>query len=569
MTTTDPSTAPETMTSARLALARAATYIPGLDEILEGGLPRGRTTVVSGGPGAGKTLLGLEFLYRGALAGESGIFVGFEETLAQLRQNAATLGWDLAALEQQKRLALVEGRIGPEVVISGDFSLKGLLAGISGLSRELGAQRIVFDALDVVLRLHDDPRRARSELHLLNDWLISSGLTTLMTVRPATGAGVSTFEEFFDSMADCIIHLDAGVENQLSKRRLRVVKYRGSGFGSNEYPYAITGAGLHLAPISTVGLRHQAPGEKISTGVPRLDAILDGGYRRAACILIAGLPGTGKTTFAAAFAEAACRRGEKVLYICYEESEAAIIGNLRSAGLFLQPQVDAGRLAFLATMPEAMGAEEHLIRALTRIDAFAPQHVVVDAISACGRMGGRQAAFDFLVRLINACKERGITSLLVNQLTGATDYMEISGSDISSIIDTVLFLYYVEGAGEINRVIQVLKARGSAHSNQKHEFLIRGDGIQILEPYIGEGDVLTGAARRLQEAKDAAEFERLAVEVRAQETALERLRLLQRQMVERRRMQAEARRADLGASSMPTSPAESGRLPDEEKEKRL
>lgn len=569
MTTTDPAIVPETVTSPRLALAKAATHIPGLDEILEGGLPRGRTTVVSGGPGAGKTLLGLQFLYRGALAGEPGIFVGFEETLAQLRQNAATLGWDLAALEQQRRLALVEGRIGPEVVISGDFSLKGLLAGVSGLSRELGAQRIVFDALDVVLRLHDDPRRARSELHLLNDWLISSGLTTLMTVRPATGAGVSTFEEFFDSMADCIIHLDARVENQLSKRRLRVVKYRGSGFGSNEYPYAITEAGFHLAPISTIGLRHQALGERISTGMPRLDAILDGGYRRAACILIAGLPGTGKTTFAAAFAEAACRRGEKVLYICYEESEAAIIGNLRSTGLFLQPQVDAGRLAFLATMPEAMGAEEHLIRALTRIDAFAPQHVVVDAISACGRMGGRQVAFDFLVRLINACKERGITSLLVNQLTGATNYMEISGSDISSIIDTVLFLYYVEGAGEINRVIQVLKARGSAHSNQKHEFVIGADGIQILEPYIGEGDVLTGAARRLQEAKDAAEFERLAVEVQAQEAALERLRLLQRQMAERRRMQAEARRADLGASFMPTSPAESGRLPDEEKEKRL
>ncbi len=534
------------------SLEKASTHIEGLDEILGGGLPRGRTTVVGGSPGSGKTLLGLEFLYRGALAGEPGIFVGFEEPLDHLRQNAATLGWDLAALEQDRRIGLVDGRIRPDTLISGDFSLKGLLAGVSGMSREMGAKRVVIDALEVVLRLYETPRQVRNELHLLNDWLLSEGLTAIMTIRPPVSGSVPSFEDFFDSMGDCVLRLDARVENQLSKRRLRVVKYRGSGFGSNEYPYVITGGGLHIAPISTVGLRHKALGEKMPTGLDRLDDILDGGCRRASCNLFAGLPGTGKTMLASTLTNSACSRGEKVLYLSYEESEAAVIGNMLGAGLFLDPHVESGHLMFMAVMPEAMGPEEHLIRVMTRIDAFGPQHVVVDAISACERMGGKQAAFDFLVRLINHCKEQGITTLLVNQISGATSHMEISGADISSIIDTVIFLSYVEGAGETNRVIQALKSRGSAHSNQKQEFVITDTGIRILEPYVGEGKVLTGAARRLQEARDAAEAERLAVEVKAKEVELEGLKIIQRQTANRRRFQAEMRGAN--PESSPATP---------------
>jgi circadian clock protein KaiC len=525
-------------------LAKTPTHIQGLDEILEGGLPRGRTSVVSGGPGSGKTLLGVEFLYRGTLAGEPGIFVGFEEPLEHLRQNAATLGWDLAGAEENHLLALVDGRIPPDTLISGDFSLKGLLASISGMTRDMGARRIVIDALEVVLRLYDSPRQVRNELHFFNDWLRSEGLTAVLTIRPPVSGSVASFQDFFDSMGDCVLRMDARVENQLSKRRIRVVKYRGSGFGSNEYPYVITGKGLHIAPISTVELRHKALGEKMSTGIDRLDEMLNGGYRRASCVLFAGLPGAGKTMLASTFANAACGRDERVLYVGYEESEAEMIGNLQGVGLHLRPHVESNRLQFLTVMPEAMGPEEHLMRVMMRIDTFDPHHLIVDAISACVRMGGKQAAFDFLVRLINACKERGITVILLNQLSGVTSHMEISGNDVSSIIDTVLFLSYVEGAGEINRIIQVLKARGSGHSNQRQEFVITGDGIGILEPYTGEGEVLTGAARKAREARDAVETERLALDIKAKELELERLRLMHQEIASRRRRQAEMRRTD-------------------------
>jgi len=510
------------------SLEKAPTHIPGLDEILEGGLPRGRTTVVNGAAGSGKTIMGLEFLYRGALAGEPGIFVGFEEPVEQLRQNAATLGWDLSALEQDNRLYLLEARVKTDILVSGDFSLRGLLASVIGKSREMGAKRVVIDALEVALRLFDTPRQVRNEMHTLNDWLRSSSLTTIMTIRPPTGEAGSTFEEFFDSMGDCVIRMEARVVDNIATRRLRVVKYRGSAFGRNEYPYVITEAGLHTAPISTVGLQHKPLGERMPTGCKRLDDILEGGYRRASCILFAGLPGTGKILLASTFTNAACSRGEKVLYISFEESDDALTGNMANAGVALGPHVDNGRLMFLSTMPEAMGVEEHLIRAMVRMDAFNPRHVVIDAISACERMSGRLGAFDYLMRILNACKEQGITILLINQISGSQQYMEISGNGISSMIDTVIFLTYVEGLGETNRMIQVLKSRGSAHSNQKREYIITDDGIRIMDVYLGEGDVLTGTARQIQEARDAAEADRVAFEIQSKELELQRLRSIQR-----------------------------------------
>ena len=524
-------------------IVKAQTYIPGLDQILEGGLPRGRTTVVNGGPGSGKTMLGIEFLYRGALAGEPGIFIGFEEPVDQVRSNAGTLGWNLSALEREKRLYLVGANLKSDTLISGEFSLKGLLAGVAGVSRKIGAKRVVIDALEVVLRLYDSKRQVRNEMHILNDWLHSEGLTAILTVRPPVPGSVPSFHDFFESMADCVLFMDARVDNQLSRRRIRIIKYRGSGFASNEYPYVITAGGFHIVPVSTVGLRHKPLGERISTGLARLDDFLGGGYRKAACILIAGLPGTGKTLLASTFTRGACTRGEKVLYIGYEESQDAIIGNMGNAGVFLKQFVESGLLLYHNIMPEALGAEEHLIRVFNLIETHHPQHLVVDAISACRRMGGPQAAFDFLVRLLNKCKELGITVLLVNQISGASSYVEISDNDISSIIDTVIFMQYVEGAGEVNRIFSVLKSRGSGHSNQKQEYIITDEGIDILEPYTGEGDVLTGSARRLQEAKDTTEAQRLAIAVKTKEIELEQLKLRQREILERRHYQSEMRRA--------------------------
>ncbi|MBW1648901.1 MAG: circadian clock protein KaiC [Deltaproteobacteria bacterium] len=510
-------------------LAKAPTHIPGLDDILEGGLPRGRTTVVNGGAGSGKTLLGLEFLYRGALAGEPGMFVGFEEPVAQLLENAATLGWDLPALERENRLFLLEGRIKPDTLMSGDFSLKGLLAAAAGKSRELGAKRIVIDALEVVLRLFDTPQQVRNEMHVLNDWLQTSGLSAVLTVRPPSRGGASVYEDFFDSMGDCVIRMDARVLDQVTTRRLRVVKYRGSTTGRNEYPYVITPRGMHIAPISTVGLRHKPLGEKISTGVSRLDEILDGGYRRASCILVAGLPGVGKTILASLFVDCMCRQGETVLYIGFEESEAAMVGNVLSAGVGLEPHIASGRLAFLTNFPEAMGSEEHYFNVMARIEAISPRHVVVDAISACARMGGQHAAFDYLMRLLNACKERGITVLFLNQLSGSADFMEISGNDISSLVDTVIFLRYQQIAEESNRLLQVLKTRGSRHCNQTYEYVICDDGVRILDVYAGKGEMLTGSARRQQEELDTLEAQRMAFEIETRELDLKRLRLEQEQ----------------------------------------
>ncbi|RKX73723.1 MAG: KaiC 1, partial [Spirochaetes bacterium] len=287
-------------------LGKTPTHIKGLDEILEGGLPRDRTTVINGGPGSGKTLLALEFLYRGALAGEPGIFVGFEEPIEHLRQNTATLGWDLSALERENRLVLLSGHIKPDALVSGDISLKGLLAAASGKTREIGAKRIVIDALEVALRLFDEPRQVHNEMHLLNDWLQQAGLAAVLTTRPSKRAGVSVYEDFFYSMGDCVIVLDVRVADQIDTRRLRVVKYRGSGFARNEYPYVITSSGFHIHPISRVGLRHKPLGKKITTGIARLDEILDGGYRRASCVLFAGIPGTGKTILCSTFVSAAC-----------------------------------------------------------------------------------------------------------------------------------------------------------------------------------------------------------------------------------------------------------------------
>jgi len=519
-------------TSMKVAvLEKTATHIPGLDDILEGGLPRGRTTIVNGGAGSGKTLMSLEFLYRGALAGEPGILIGFEESPAQLRQNTASFGWDLVALEREGRLFMLDGRIKPDVLASGDFSLKGLLAAASGKQREMGARRIVIDALEVVLRLFDTPQQVRNEMHALNDWLQVAGLTAILTVRPPSTGGPSAYEDFFDSMGDCVIRMDARVVDQVTTRRLRVVKYRGSNTGRNEYPYVITASGIYIAPISTVGLRHKPLGEKISTGVSRLDEILDGGYRRAGCILAAGLPGVGKTILASSFVASVCQRGESALYIGFEESESAMVVNVLNAGVTLEPHIASGQLAFLTNFPEAMGSEEHYFKALTHIDSFSPKHVVVDAISACERMGGKRAAFEYLMRLLNACKERGITVFFLNQLSGTADFMEISGNDISSLVDTVILLRYQQIAGETNRVLQVLKARGSRHSNQTYEYLICDEGIRILDVYAGKGEVLTGSARKRQEDLDRLDAQRLAFEIETKELDLKRLRLEQQQIV--------------------------------------
>ena len=531
----------------KVPLPKTRTLVRGLDEILEGGLPESRTTVISGGPGCGKSVLGLEFIYRGALAGMPGLFVTFEESVAAVQQNALTMGWDLQSLVTKGRLFLLSANQDSKLFVSGGYDFRGLLAIIEGLSKEMGAKRIVIDALDVLLRISNDPELERNELYALHASLNRNEMTALLTAKLVETESLPTRYEFLDYMADCVIQLDQRAEAQVATRRLRVKKFRGSNFGRNEYPYVITDDGIHIIPVSTVKLRHKPLGPRIHTGCPELDAILGGGFRRASCVLVAGGTGAGKTSFASTFVRAADVAGEAALYVGFEESEEAIVTNMLSCGVDLQPAIEAGTLVFLTIQPEAMGAEEHLIRIVKTMDALQPRRLVLDAISACKRMGSDQTAFDFLIRLVNVCKERDVTTMLLNQTPHAIDIQEASGIEISSIIDTVIFLGMVAIGGEINRTLLVVKARGTAHSNQYREFRITDKGIVIEDVYVGEGGVLTGAARQEQEARDAMEARRRQLLIHQKELELAQKEAFLRGQASTLQAEVELARAQLEA----------------------
>ncbi len=461
------------------ALPKVATGIAGLDAVLGGGLPAGRMTLLSGGAGSGKSMMGLQCLLHGALAGQPGILIMFEERAAAVRQNAWSLGWDLAPLEKKNKLYLMDARLDPEVVISGEFSIKGLLAILDQRVKAMGARRIMIDAVDALLHLYDNPLRERHELYALHEWLLDRGLTTIMTVKTIPQEEAPSRYAFLDFMADSVIHVDQRVSAQVSTRRLRVIKYRGSGYGRNEYPFVIGDDGITVIPITSIAIQHRPLGPKVSSGQSQLDEVLAGGYRRGSTILISGTAGSGKTTLTCVFTQAACRRGERMLYLNFEESAESMVDSMLSPGLALQPLIKSGRLLVRSYLPEALGVEEHLYHALKTIDEFQPQHLVVDSISACRRMGSEDAAFEYLRRLLNVCKERGITCIYISQASGLDIVSEISGIGISSITDTIVLLRHIPIGGVMKRELIVMKARGSKHSEQFHEFRITDRGIEL------------------------------------------------------------------------------------------
>jgi circadian clock protein KaiC len=460
-------------------LPKVSSGVAGLDEILAGGFPEGRTTLIGGGPGTGKTVLGLEFLYRAARAGQAGVLLLFEERAEAVRHNALSLGWNLAELEKAGKLFILESRLERDAVLSGDFNVTPLLAIIEGRARQIKAKCIVIDAIDVLLRVYDDTRRELNELQHLHDWLTDNKFTTILTAKKSDHGDTASRYQFLDYMADCVIAVDMRVLGQVMTRRLRIVKYRGSRFATNECPFVIGEEGTLLMPISTISLDHVSPGTRVPTGSDQLDELLGGGYQRCSGILVAGASGTGKTTLACTFTQAACDRGEKVLYINFEESGAAVVGTMLSPGIDLRPAVKTGQLEFLTLMPEAMGAEQHLAHAFQQIDGFQPDHLVVDAISATVRMGGPQAAFDYLMKLVECCKRRGITCLMTNQLPGSNVETDFSGVGISSLLDTIIVLRYVSLQTQVTRSLLILKNRGSKHSNSYHEYVITDTGIRI------------------------------------------------------------------------------------------
>jgi len=467
------------MQGSSVAISKAATGIRGLDDVLVGGFPRGRTALVGGGPDTGKTILGLEFLYRGALNGEPGILLTFEEQAEAVRRNARTLGWDLEALERAGTLVILHTDVPTDVVQSGDFDIGGLLAILSGKIRAMGARRIVIDAADVLLRLFRDPHREEAQLITLHNWLLAHEQTAVLTVK--TMGEASEAMHRLEYLTDCVLRLDHRVQGQVSTRRLRVLKYRGSAFLSNEYPYLIAADGLVLMPVSNLALTARALGPRFATGVEGLDSLLGGGFFQGSSIVVGGGSGTGKTILACSIATSASARGERVLYISFEESLESLASAVRSVGIRLYDAIESGDLQVLTSIPEALGVEDHLWRIYQAVESFGPRHVVVDAISACQRMGSASAAFDFLVRLLTHCKALGITCLFLNQIDPMHAVHEISGVGISSLTDALLVLDQDWPETMHRRRMLTVKVRGSRHSHGWNRFQITDAGLAFAQ----------------------------------------------------------------------------------------
>lgn len=485
-------------------LIKSPTGIQGLDELTGGGLPTGRPTLVCGGAGCGKRLLSLEFLVHGALRyGEPGVFMAFEETAADLVQNVASLSFDLDDLVARRLLVIDHVRVErSEVEASGDYDLEGLFIRLDHAIRSIGVKRVVLDTLETLFAGLPNPAIPRAELRRLFGWLKARGVTDLIIGERGDDPGALTRQGLEEYVSDCVIVLDHRVVDMASSRRLRVVKYRGSTHGSNEYPFLIDECGISVLPITSVGLQHPASSGRVSSGLDSLDAMLGGlGYFRGSSVLAAGTAGTGKTSLAATFAAAARQRGERVLVFAFEESPSQIVRNMRSIGIDLAPAIAQGLLRIHAARPTLLGLEMHLSVMLKEVAGFDPQVVVVDPLSSFMKVGNENDVQRMLLRLVDALKVKGITSFFTNltQGGGAQEHIDVA---ISSLIDTWLLVRDMELGGERNRGLYVLKSCGMAHSNQIREFSLSAQGIELRDAYVGPAGVLTGSARLSQEAPE-------------------------------------------------------------------
>jgi circadian clock protein KaiC len=517
-----------------IALAKTPTGVRGLDDLTLGGLPTGRPTLLCGAAGCGKTLFAVTFLINGARDyGENGVFMSFEERAVDLEQNVASLGYGLGELVEANKIVIDHVHVErAEIEESGDYDLEGLFVRLNHAIDSIGAKRVVLDTVEALFAGFTDVSILRAELRRLFAWLKDKGVTAVITGE--RGDGQLTRYGIEEYVSDCVILLDNRVEEQITTRRLRVVKYRGSAHGTNEYPFLIDDRGISVMPITSAGLGHRISHESISTGVPGLDAMLGrGGYFRGSSVLISGLAGTGKSTFGAAFINAACKRGERCLLFAFEESQDQIVRNMDSVGIHLKPHIEAGLLRFEAARPSLFGFEMHLARMNRDIEDFEPKVVVVDPISAF--RGPSLEIHATLVRLADICKTRGITALFTS-LSSSGELMDENERSVSSLMDTWISLKDHEANGERNRLLYLLKARGMNHSKQLREYHLTDNGIELVDAYIGAEGVLTGTARLAQEAR-----ERDASKVRSQ--GIER----RRREMSRKRASVERQVADLQA----------------------
>ena len=485
-------------------LRKEPTGIPGFDEITRGGLPSGRTSLVCGSAGAGKTLFAMEFLVRGAtIYNEPGVFMSFEESNEELATNVASLGFDLNQLVDEKKLVLDYVFIErSEIEETGEYDLEGLFLRLEHAIDSIGAKRVVLDTLEALFSALPNEAIIRAELRRLFRWLKEKGVTALITCE--RGEGRLTRYGLEEYVADCVILLDNRVQDQISTRRMRIIKYRGTSHGTNEYPFLIDEKGFSVLPITSLGLSHKAPTEHVSTGIARMDNMLDGkGLYRGSSILVSGTAGTGKSTIGAHFVEAACTRGERALFFAFEESQDQIIRNMRSIGIDLEKHVRKGLLQFHNARPSTWGLEVHLALIHKAISEFDPSVVVIDPITNFLAVGDRMETKAMLTRLIDFLKSREITAMFTSLTSGGHD-LEDSEVDVSSLMDTWLLVKNIETNGERNRGLYILKARGIAHSNQVREFLLTDNGIQLVDAYIGSEGVLMGSARSSQIAREKA-----------------------------------------------------------------
>ena len=572
------------------SLDKAPTGIAGLDAITEGGLPRGRPTLVCGGAGSGKTLLALEFLVRGAREhGEPGVLVAFEETPEELEANARSLGFDLRELVRKKHLVVEHVHVDrTEILETGSYSLEGLFVRLAHAIDAVGARRVAVDSLETLFSGLADTHTLRAELRRLFRWLKGRGLTAVVTSE--LGDGRLTRHGLEEYVSDCVIFLDHRVNDRFATRRLRVVKYRGSRHVTDECAFVIGGRGLSVMPITSLGLEHVALEERIPTGVHGLDAMLGGaGYYQGGSVLVSGTPGTGKTSLGAHLMEATCRRGERCTAFLFEESPSQLLRNMRSIGIDLAPWIAKGLLLLRATRPTSHGMESHLVEMQRLVEEFGPKVVVVDPISNLAAVGTAFDARSLLTRLTDFLKTRQITALFTS-LSHVGLGEEATDMGISSLMDTWLLVRDLESNGERNRVLYVLKSRGMAHSNQVREFKLTSRGIVLVEPYVGPGGVLTGTARLAQEAREAAEarvrrqdFETRKLDLRRKRESLlaqiiglrdelevveeARSRTAQDEQVrqemqdQNRELMARARQATPGAGGRPARPPRSERRP--------
>jgi circadian clock protein KaiC len=484
---------------------KSPTGINGVDEVLNGGLPKGRPTLICGSAGCGKTLFSMEFLVRGAVQfNEPGVFMAFEETEEELTKNVASLGFNLNQLIARKKIALDFVRIErSEISETGEYDLQGLFIRLAYAIDSIRAKRVVLDTIEALFAGLPNEAILRAELRRLFSWLKEKKVTAIITGE--RGEGTLTRYGLEEYVADCVILLDNRVANQVSTRRLRVVKYRGSLHGTNEYPFLIGKNGISVLPITSLGLAHSASTQRISTGIQQLDVMLGGkGYLRGSTILVSGTAGSGKTSLAAAFVKAACQRGERVLYFAFEESPDQIIRNMRSIGIDLGRCSRKNLLRFHAVRPNIYGLEMHLVAIHDLVADFKPSAIVIDPLTNLDAIGDAAEVKSMLVRLIDFFKTQKITALCTS-LTFGGEAPEHSATAISSLMDTWLLLRNLEHAGERNRGLYVLKSRGMAHSNQIREFQLSAKGINLIDVFVANGTVLTGASRVAQQTLERAQ----------------------------------------------------------------